>query len=451
MFELLLQADKALTEGSFDQAERTYWQLIELDPTNAIAVAGLARVSLERGDEKSARTFADQALGIDPDSIAARKVLATLEHTAVEPGRAEPPELPLRAAQRLEALSKRRSVGGPDTDRNAGPTRGEPSENPGSRTEKAGKAGRGRTRPDEIVPLPSEPLRERRQAGRQAAAAAAAAAAAREPVKARRQVHHAMPVGRRFFGPEGLKAPLGDAFSEAEMAAAVAAVDALDDPGVAFVGEGVVAGQADVMGAVDATAADESVALRLALMMDVADLEAAEREAAQSVDTEPGADPFDAAEAEAAGLVSLEPETVEPVAAADAAEVIEVGAHDFADAESDAAAEAVTEVAAADDRDFDLEPPPRRRTIVATVAEEASEEEAEAQALREALALVLEGEGEGEGRSVHVTAAEVPPAQAAADEIQAEATTSPEVTPETEPGPDSPSHKRGLFHRIRGS
>ena len=46
MFELLLQADKALAEGLLDQAERTYWQLIELDPTNAIAVAGLARVSL---------------------------------------------------------------------------------------------------------------------------------------------------------------------------------------------------------------------------------------------------------------------------------------------------------------------------------------------------------------------------------------------------------------------
>jgi tetratricopeptide (TPR) repeat protein len=445
MFELLLQADKALTEGSFDQAERTYWQLIELDPTNAIAVAGLARVSLERGDEKSARTFADQALGIDPDSIAARKVLAILEHAAVESGRAEPPELPLRAAQRLEALSKRRSVGGPTTDQNAGPARGGRSEKPGSRTEKAGKEGRGRTRPDEIVPLPSEPLRERREAGRQAAAAAAAAAAAREPVKARRQVHHAMPVGRRFFGPEGLKVPLADAFSEAEMAAAVAAVDDLDDPGVAFVREGVVAGHADVMGAVDATAADESVALRLALMMDVADLEAAEREAAQSVDTEPGTDPFDAAEVEAAGFVS-----VEPAAAADAVQAVQADAHDFADAESDAAAEAVTEVAADDDdRDFDLEPPPRRRTIVATVAEDPSEEEAEAQALREALALVLEGEGEG--RSVHVTAAEVPPAQAAADEIQAEATTSPEVTPETEPRPDSPSHKRGLFHRIRGS
>jgi len=43
MFEVLLQADRALASGALDQAERSYWQLIELDPTNAIAVAGLAR------------------------------------------------------------------------------------------------------------------------------------------------------------------------------------------------------------------------------------------------------------------------------------------------------------------------------------------------------------------------------------------------------------------------
>jgi len=69
MFELLLQADRALAKGALDQAERTYWQLVELDPTNAMAVAGLARVWLERGDERSARTFADRALSIDPDSV----------------------------------------------------------------------------------------------------------------------------------------------------------------------------------------------------------------------------------------------------------------------------------------------------------------------------------------------------------------------------------------------
>ena len=76
MFELLLQADKALAGGLLDQAEKTYWQLIELDPTNAIAVASLARIALDRGDERMARDFAERALEIDPDSILARLVVA---------------------------------------------------------------------------------------------------------------------------------------------------------------------------------------------------------------------------------------------------------------------------------------------------------------------------------------------------------------------------------------
>ena len=66
MFEVLLQADRALASGDLDQAERSYWQLVELDPTNAIAVTGLARVSVERGDRRLARTLAVQALAIDP-------------------------------------------------------------------------------------------------------------------------------------------------------------------------------------------------------------------------------------------------------------------------------------------------------------------------------------------------------------------------------------------------
>jgi hypothetical protein len=108
MFELLLQADRALANGALDQAERTYWQLVDLDPTNAIAVAGLARVWLGRGDERSARTFADRALSIDPDSIAARRVLEEVTHEGPEHPAQEQPELPLLAAERLEALSRRR-------------------------------------------------------------------------------------------------------------------------------------------------------------------------------------------------------------------------------------------------------------------------------------------------------------------------------------------------------
>jgi len=72
MFELLLQADKSLADGALAQAERTYWQLVDLDPSNAIAFSGLARVALARGDERLARGFADRALDLDPESVTPR-------------------------------------------------------------------------------------------------------------------------------------------------------------------------------------------------------------------------------------------------------------------------------------------------------------------------------------------------------------------------------------------
>ena len=670
MFELLLQADRALADGALDRAERTYWQLVELDPTNAIAVAGLARVSLERGNEAAAREFADRALSIDPDSIAARRVLETLDNEGPEPSAGDSTDLPLLAAERLEALSRRhgtesaaaeeggRPARGAEPGRSAGSDRGGPKRGaghaktvalPGTTTapaaaanEKSGrkaaaaepeaaeapgatsqpaasrpgasrpaapvasavaagrksaaagleaaggsgasaasKQSRGRTRPDRVAPLPSEPLRERHKAGRLAAAAAAAGAAAHDPAHVRHQPHRAMPIGRRIFELVDLDAPSADEFSAAEMAAAVEAVGAVDEFGIggiagayreAIAAPGAVPARgrrsddlAELLNAVDATDADDSVALRIALVAGADDLEAAELDAARFADVESGqafdsvqaqadtavsptrpaglaqapepqdtefiSDEFEAAEAVAqsqAGMDSArrpaaldgdEFEAAEAVAQSqagmdsarrpaapdgdefEAAEAVaqsqagmEFGERraasnedelaaagspaamiapqpdaELADAdaaEASAAAEAVHEIA---DTAAATEPEqkPARAPLKHHGGEEPSEEEAEAQALREAVAAVLEsndqigvdGDPASPGDAANLTSSTQPRASSRAPaRVSARASAQPEepVTvgePPTDNGDGSESSPRkgGLFHRIRGA
>jgi tetratricopeptide (TPR) repeat protein len=68
MMELMLEAERAMGIGLLDNAERLYTQIVAIDPKNSIAVTGLARVALERGDQRGAYTFARQALALDPDN-----------------------------------------------------------------------------------------------------------------------------------------------------------------------------------------------------------------------------------------------------------------------------------------------------------------------------------------------------------------------------------------------
>lgn len=94
MIEILLQAERALTAGMVDQAERLYEAAIEADPQNSIAVVGLARVALERGDDAAALGLARRALAIDPDNAAAqrleRRMLEVLSVRGEPPGERPP-------------------------------------------------------------------------------------------------------------------------------------------------------------------------------------------------------------------------------------------------------------------------------------------------------------------------------------------------------------------------
>ena len=68
MIEMMLEAERAMGIGLIDNAERLYRQVVAIDPKNSIAVTGLARVALERGDQRGAYTYARQALALDADN-----------------------------------------------------------------------------------------------------------------------------------------------------------------------------------------------------------------------------------------------------------------------------------------------------------------------------------------------------------------------------------------------
>lgn len=79
MIERLLAADAALERGDLEIAGRLFSQVAGADPRNAIAVVGLARIAVRRGERDQARELAHRALDIDADEAAARRLLAELD------------------------------------------------------------------------------------------------------------------------------------------------------------------------------------------------------------------------------------------------------------------------------------------------------------------------------------------------------------------------------------
>ena len=98
MIELLLEAERALSFGRVDEAERLYRQVATADPANSIAVVGLARVALEHADDAGAYVLARQALTIDPENEAAKRLVTRLDEVLRTRGETVP-DVPAASAE----------------------------------------------------------------------------------------------------------------------------------------------------------------------------------------------------------------------------------------------------------------------------------------------------------------------------------------------------------------
>jgi tetratricopeptide (TPR) repeat protein len=105
VIEQLLRAENALALGLLDQAEQIYAQTLAHDPANAIALVGLSRVALERGDEGTSLGFARRAMSIDPENAQAGRMVARLEEVILQRGDAVPQETPVTPSPPAEPSS----------------------------------------------------------------------------------------------------------------------------------------------------------------------------------------------------------------------------------------------------------------------------------------------------------------------------------------------------------
>ena len=90
---MMLEAERRLAVGLLDQAEGLYRQVVAADPRNAIAVVGLARVALERGDERATYVEARRALRLDPDNPMASHLVMRMAEILRARGEALPEDV----------------------------------------------------------------------------------------------------------------------------------------------------------------------------------------------------------------------------------------------------------------------------------------------------------------------------------------------------------------------
>jgi len=102
-----MAAERALLAGLLDQAERLYADVAERDPRDSIAVVGLARVAVERGDELRALELGRRAMAIDPDNPAATRLVDRIIEVMRYRGQDVPPPPPPEKRSLVDRLRRR--------------------------------------------------------------------------------------------------------------------------------------------------------------------------------------------------------------------------------------------------------------------------------------------------------------------------------------------------------
>lgn len=157
MMELLVEAERYLSHGLLDHAERLFRQVADADPKSSIAAVGLARVALERGDDATAYAYGRRAVAIDPENPAAHHLVLRLEEVVRGRGGSLPSDADIA---RLTAASPTAPLPSPETPAAAQPR---PEAVPRQGTAQAA-APAANTKP--VAPLPPRPPRRRGVIGR---------------------------------------------------------------------------------------------------------------------------------------------------------------------------------------------------------------------------------------------------------------------------------------------